>query len=129
MKVKSTILEKIKELKVKLKEAFDKSGGRKWSGVVDNIWAFGKKRNGPNLLVNKIENYARPSIWSIVDDKEKAATKYRDFDNSIVSGFMLACNRGPLCEEPLYGVCFIIEKWDFEENTNIDDERLVNGYG
>ena len=35
----------------------------------------------------------------------------RDYDNSIVSGFQLATLAGPLCEEPLMGVCFVIEKW------------------
>lgn len=36
---------------------------------------------------------------------------YRDYDNSIVSGFQLATLAGPLCEEPLMGVCFVIENW------------------
>lgn len=36
---------------------------------------------------------------------------YWDYDNSIVSGFQLATLAGPLCEEPLMGVCFVIENW------------------
>lgn len=35
----------------------------------------------------------------------------RDYDNSVVSGFQLASLAGPLCEEPLMGVCFVVEKW------------------
>ena len=38
-------------------------------------------------------------------------TSYRDCDNSIISGFQLATLAGPLCEEPLLGVCFVIENW------------------
>lgn len=39
----------------------------------------------------------------------------RDYDNSVVSGFQLASLAGPLCEEPLMGVCFVIEKWTLLE--------------
>ena len=38
-------------------------------------------------------------------------TSYRDYDNSVISGFQLATLAGPLCEEPLMGVCFAIENW------------------
>lgn len=36
----------------------------------------------------------------------------RDFDNSVISGFQLATLSGPMCEEPLMGVCFSVERWD-----------------
>ena len=38
-------------------------------------------------------------------------SSYWDYDNSIISGFQLATLAGPLCEEPLMGVCFVIENW------------------
>lgn len=38
-------------------------------------------------------------------------SSYREYDNSIVSGFQLATLAGPLCEEPLMGVCFVVENW------------------
>ena len=34
---------------------------------------------------------------------------YLEYDNSIINGFQLATSAGPLCEEPLMGVCFVIE--------------------
>jgi ribosome assembly protein 1 len=33
----------------------------------------------------------------------------RDFETSIITGFQLATSAGPLCAEPVYGVCFFIE--------------------
>lgn len=31
-----------------------------------------------------------------------------DLDGTIQSGFQLAASRGPLCEEPMMGVCFVV---------------------
>lgn len=45
-------------------------------------------------------------------------TSYRDYDNSIISGFQLATLAGPLCEEPLMGVCFVVENW-----TSVEQEE------
>ena len=42
-------------------------------------------------------------------------SSYWDGDNSIISGFQLATLAGPLCEEPLMGVCFVIENWNSVE--------------
>lgn len=41
----------------------------------------------------------------------------REFDNSIVSGFQLATLSGPMCEEPLMGVCFSVERWDIQTSA------------
>lgn len=40
-----------------------------------------------------------------------------DLDNSITNGFQLACSSGPLCEEPMMGVCFIVENLEFKTKT------------
>lgn len=47
----------------------------------------------------------------LADDEDKPETQgsYREYDNSIINGFLLATSSGPLCEEPLMGVCFVIE--------------------
>lgn len=41
----------------------------------------------------------------------------REFDNSVVSGFQLATLSGPMCEEPLMGVCFSVERWDAQTSA------------
>uniref|UniRef100_A0A673ZD55 Elongation factor-like 1 n=1 Tax=Salmo trutta TaxID=8032 RepID=A0A673ZD55_SALTR len=105
--------------------------GRKWRNAVDRIWAFGPRRYGPNFLLNSVEGYQRPSVWHCLEREkgekeggEKAeASAIRDFDNSVVSGFQLATLSGPMCEEPLMGVCFSVERWDMNfptQRTHLD---------
>ena len=38
-------------------------------------------------------------------------------DNSVVNGFQLATISGPMCEEPMMGVCFIVEDWQREVDS------------
>ncbi len=52
-------------------------------GAVERIWAFGPRRCGPNILLNSVEGYRRPSVWQCLERE----TEIRDFDNSIASGF------------------------------------------
>ncbi|XP_044914663.1 elongation factor-like GTPase 1 isoform X2 [Felis catus] len=112
--------EKICEFKRKLEQHLT---GRKWRNVVDQIWSFGPRKCGPNILVNRSEDFQN-SVWTGSGVKaSKEASRYRDLGNSIVSGFQLATLSGPMCEEPLMGVCFILEKWDlskFEEQGASD---------
>lgn len=117
MDIKLRILEDIAELKVHLMNLLQ---GRKWRNAVERIWAFGPRRYGPNILLNSIKDYNRPSVWQCLERKHSndsaktPSSPLRDFDNSIVSGFQLATLSGPMCEEPLMGVCFSVEKWDVQ---------------
>uniref|UniRef100_H2YCF5 Elongation factor-like 1 n=1 Tax=Ciona savignyi TaxID=51511 RepID=H2YCF5_CIOSA len=115
LKIKQETLEQIKQLKSSLEAAFSSAGRRKWSNAVDRIWSFGPRGNGPNILLNNEDDYNRPSIWTCayVDDdlQSKDIGMYRECDQSIVSGFQLATLSGPLCEEPMHGVCFVVEEW------------------
>ncbi|XP_069029009.1 elongation factor-like GTPase 1 isoform X1 [Embiotoca jacksoni] len=94
--------------------------GRKWRNAVERIWAFGPRRCGPNILLNGDEAYRRPSVWQCLGRGDAAGeaagqtAALRDFDNSIISGFQLAALSGPMCEEPLMGVCFSVERWDMQ---------------
>uniref|UniRef100_A0A8C0ADS8 Elongation factor like GTPase 1 n=1 Tax=Bos mutus grunniens TaxID=30521 RepID=A0A8C0ADS8_BOSMU len=121
--------EKIWEFKGKLEHHLT---GRKWRNTVDQIWSFGPRKCGPNILVNKSEDFQN-SVWTGLDGKaSKEANRYRDLGNSIVSGFQLATLSGPMCEEPLMGVCFVLEKWDlskFEEQTASDLAKERQGEG
>ncbi|XP_075860813.1 elongation factor-like GTPase 1 isoform X2 [Microcebus murinus] len=115
--------EKILEFKGKLEHHLT---GRKWRNTVDQIWSFGPRKCGPNILVNKSEDFQN-SVWPGPAGKaSKEASRYRDLGNSIVSGFQLATLSGPMCEEPLMGVCFVLEKWDlskFEEQETSDKQN------
>ncbi|XP_052618909.1 elongation factor-like GTPase 1 [Peromyscus californicus insignis] len=104
--------EKIWEFKGKLEQHLI---GRKWRNTVDQIWSFGPRKCGPNILVSRSEDFQN-SVWSGPAGREsKEASRFRDFGNSIVSGFQLATLSGPMCEEPLMGVCFVLEKWELNK--------------
>ena len=53
----------IKQFYNDLKQSFDESGPE-WNNACDLIWAFGPRGMGPNILLNKIKRYDRPSVWS-----------------------------------------------------------------
>lgn len=113
--INTDMLEALKELKDKLDKAF-KESGKNWRNAVNEIWAFGPRRVGPNILMNR-SDYKRPNIWSSLEKDSSGKDSVKDFDNSIVSGFEMATIAGPLCEEPMRGVCYIIEKWDYVDQN------------
>ncbi|KAM5291584.1 elongation factor-like GTPase 1 [Glossophaga mutica] len=114
--------EKIREFKGKLEEHLT---GRKWRNTVDQIWSFGPRKCGPNILVNKSEGF-QSSVWTgPAGPASREASRFRDVGNSVVSGFQLAALSGPMCEEPLMGVCFVLERWDLSklEDQGASDEQ------
>ena len=126
----------LRDLKASLHSAFSKfreedeeeeeeeEDGEGWTQAVDRLWSFGPRHCGPNVLINGIKSYNRPSVWSSLGGG-RAQTEggvaqieggvARDFDNSIISGFQLASLSGPLCEEPLHGVAFVLRDWTYTE--------------
>ena len=54
--------EKIKDFYNELNGAFEVSG-QQWNDACDLIWSFGPRGIGPNVLLNKIQRYNRPSVW------------------------------------------------------------------
>ncbi|XP_069046569.1 elongation factor-like GTPase 1 isoform X2 [Lepisosteus oculatus] len=111
LEINPKMLESIHDFKEKLESLLQ---GRKWRNAVNHIWTFGPRRCGPNILLNNLEGYQRPSVWQCLDTERVEAGQYCDLDNSIVSGFQLATLSGPMCEEPLMGVCFSVELWDMK---------------
>ncbi|KAJ1976721.1 Cytoplasmic GTPase/eEF2-like protein (ribosomal biogenesis) [Dimargaris xerosporica] len=124
-----------------------------WGAVVDNLWAFGPKRTGPNLWVNNMSDYT-PRPWSqpvmasqstdhgsattaatviqameaiqLKDTIERTTAPQtavdgdpslhalgrlttRDLEESLLTGFQLSALNGPLCAEPMVGLCFTVE--------------------
>jgi len=125
-------LDQIRQLRERLNEEFIAANGNMWnSNTVDEIWSFGPHKCGPNLLLNRIPDsiYKQrgSSIWTIAlnnqlkTDTNSKFTKDDNYDFSIINGFQLATAKGSLCEEPLMGVAFIIERWAID--TIINDEQ------
>ncbi|KAG0724152.1 Elongation factor-like GTPase 1 [Chionoecetes opilio] len=116
----------IAKLKASLDKAF-KEAGEEWKNAIQEIWSFGPDGRGPNILLNRVPTFPRHSVW------EKAATSDSPlalYDRSFVTGFQMATKAGPLCEEPMMGVCFVVEDWSLAPSSSaeLSDEhsRAVN---
>lgn len=111
-------LDKLKELRQDLKREF--STDENWSEfsdeLLDRVWAFGPKSTGTNILLSGLSEYQRGSVWRAINDQQidKVGGASQGYDHSLVYGFQLACQAGPLCEEPLRGVCFILKGFNLE---------------
>ncbi|KAI9565149.1 hypothetical protein GHT06_008924 [Daphnia sinensis] len=97
---------KITKLKHQLNHAFGMNG---WGdNAADRILSFGPRRCGPNVLLNYTP-LTLPCPWN----KNPAHLVFErttlECLNSAINGFQLATLAGPICEEPLHGVAFIVE--------------------
>lgn len=129
-------LDSLRAFRQRLSTGFN-SAGPEWVGAVDQIWAFGPRRTGPNILLNRLPDYCRPSVWDSIQPADTPRDRLRNFDNSIVSGFQMATLAGPLCEEPLRGVAFLVQEWNMDtsltsrlrtvsERSDHDQQRTVS---
>ena len=114
----------IRMLKDKIDKSLKLSPHIELHDVIDNIWSFGPKRNGSNILVNKINCYERGSLWckntiSTVTNSNDViiqSSVLNDYDSTFVNGFQLATLAGPLCDEPLMGVAFVVHEWKIDKD-------------
>lgn len=108
-------LRAIQTLKEKLKDAFA-AAGNEWKGAENKIWSVGPRRCGPNILLNRVPAYDCPSLWQTLHGSDPRL----EYDSSFVNGFQLATLAGPLCEEPMMGVCFIVEDWMLADKSQLE---------
>lgn len=112
----------IEKFKLDLQKAIDesKSENNDWKNMfqgnfIDRIWSFGPKYFGPNILVANHNSKINYSLWSRLSDHNMKMSfedgNLCNYIDSFVSGFQLATQSGPLCEEPMMGVCFNIIDW------------------
>eukprot|EP00842_Homolaphlyctis_polyrhiza_P004215 jgi/Hompol1/4795/HPOL_001844-RA len=105
-----------------------------WDSIVDRIVAFGPKGVGSNILACTSTSYEM-SRWTLSFGKkerrrqptdEDSTRHFGDYENSIVSGFQMATMAGPLCAEPMSGVCFVIEDVRVDIPTDDSEEVLAS---
>lgn len=104
---------------------FEKAGSA-WTDVYSKIISLGPRRSGPNVLLNTLPlmGFEKvPESWiSVTDDRLVPSladpTILDEVFGAVMTGFDLACQGGPLCDEPLIGVCYSIV--GIQENTTID---------
>lgn len=89
--------------------------------IVDRIWSIGPKKCGTNILLN-LTNFEHKSFWDFGERGGEATTETKDIrsdlENSFVNGFQIASLAGPICEEPMQGVCFVVEDWSIDVNSD-----------
>ncbi|RXG70194.1 Elongation factor-like GTPase 1 [Armadillidium vulgare] len=111
----SEALRVINSFKNDLKNVLEESG-EMWKETFNQIWSFGPHYCGCNILLNRIESYKRPSFWEGVSSDFESP--FLTYDTNFVTGFQIASSAGPLCEEPMMGVCFIVEDWEVNTSSN-----------
>ncbi|TIB98712.1 TPR-like protein [Wallemia mellicola] len=99
------------------------NSGYDWKNVVDNIVAFGPKRVGANILVDKCANRSLRNKTQIDDRWQKMV------DESIENGFQTATNQGPLCAEPMVGMAYFLEKVEIEDKEGLECGYINYVYG
>lgn len=128
---------RIGDLKKQLESAFEecRKDRAEWrhlfqSDLVNRIWSFGPRYSGPNLLVSSEDVKLKFDIWSKLGSSNNSqptdVNELEDYTDSFISGFQLATQSGPLCEEPMMGVCFTISEWTYsdveiDQPVDIDD--------
>lgn len=98
--------------------------------LVERIWALGPRNCGTNILLN-LSDYEQPDFWSTHSkssdtDVRNVNDPRRDFNSSLVNGFQLTTGAGPLCEEPMQGVCFVVLEWSVQSEG---EDLNARGFG
>lgn len=108
----------------------------KWQKFLKRIWALGPRQVGPNILFTPDSKSLNSDSSALVrgsphvserlglvecsgngempadTSSEELSALYREAEslqNSVVSGFQLATAAGPLCDEPMWGLAFVVE--------------------
>lgn len=80
--------------------------------IANNLVTFGPKRVGPNLLFDKTGELATNAF-----NNDKLKKKFI-LEDSILNGFQLVTNEGPLCAEIMQGVAIIVESVEIKAIKN-----------
>ncbi len=122
----SESLQLLTEFKTRLGQLLAPSN---WS--VQSILSF-----GPNANVLFNATASGSSVWTLLDSllaetgsrasPTRARLGLKELENSAVFGFNLAVAKGPICEEPMQGVAFFVDKLQAEAERP-DEAGLVGG--
>jgi len=89
-----------------------------WEEEWKCLWALGPKHVGPNILLCHVEGFHPSADWippEFFDPKEhppgdeERLKLLSEMESSAVTGFQICSLAGPLCEEPMEGVAFVVE--------------------
>ncbi|XP_010260671.1 PREDICTED: elongation factor-like GTPase 1 [Nelumbo nucifera] len=118
-----------------------------WHQFLHRIWALGPRQVGPNILLvpnskgSKINGSVlirgSPNVSERLGFVDVGRMKNRDEDipdqslyvevenleSSVVSGFQLATAAGPLCDEPMWGLAFLVEAYIVPLGVHSDESE------
>ena len=80
-----------------------------WLDKLERVVCFGPNQIGSNILLNCIDGYRcskGPFQTQTAMNDIREEYGIVELEHAIVTGFQVATQAGPLCEEPLTGVCF-----------------------
>jgi ribosome assembly protein 1 len=132
----------------------------KWQKFLKRIWALGPRQVGPNILFTPDSKSLSNDSSALVrgsphvserlglvecsgngempadTSSEELSALYREAEslqNSVVSGFQLATAAGPLCDEPMWGLAFVVEacinplaeKFDDSESNQQSEQYAI----
>ncbi|XP_071867883.1 elongation factor-like GTPase 1 isoform X2 [Bombus fervidus] len=106
----------LESLRSELASAFREAGEK---DALDKIWSFGPRNCGPNVFLNETD-YKQKKFW---ESHSKSMDPRAPYESSMVTGFQLATLAGPLCEEPMMGVCFVVKKWEINNENSTQSEN------
>ncbi|KAL8115471.1 uncharacterized protein LOC141666648 [Apium graveolens] len=133
-----------------------------WQNFLKRIWAFGPRQVGPNILltpdIKKAANidssvllrgspYVSQRLGFLDVEESNRIRKYETstatmntlyqevetLESSVMSGFQLASATGPLCDEPMWGLAFVVEAYvspstgQFNDSSN--SQQQTEQYG
>lgn len=84
--------------------------------TLDDVWSIGPRKLSTCMLVNK-SKYKHLNFWS----SEPCDGQY---DRAVINGFQTAVQAGPLCQEPMHGVCFIVQDFHIDESVDKHDSSI-----
>ncbi|XP_076622517.1 elongation factor-like GTPase 1 isoform X1 [Colletes latitarsis] len=108
--------------KLELAAAFQEAGQPE--DILDRIWSFGPRNCGPNILLNETD-YKQDKFW---EARSKSTDPRFPYESGMVNGFQLATLAGPLCEEPMTGVCFVLKKWQVHHDSHSENSGQLQGH-
>lgn len=96
-----------------------------WKNALRDIVAFGPQRNGPNMLIDSTPAQICHRFFAVKQNGSQdiaTSSSTQDLVSKVTHAFELACQQGPLCSEPLYGVAVTLESFSVEDDSHTGTE-------
>lgn len=92
--------------------------------------ALGSNYSTPNMLFSRINPNYFPiyTPWGAKVGSGSSLTNELpliSYGKALIRGFQMACNRGPLCAEPMHGVLFVLEELIAQQLQIVQDAESI----